>query len=282
MASANDSIAMAIKTVVLGAWDDIHPHAKRGWLFRGQRSANWELSTSFDRSCDRRHISHDKRRDVEKRLFREFRRTYHLYAQHIPDLRAVVEWLSLMQHHGAPTRLLDFTYSIFVAAYFATETADGDSAIWAIDGPWALARAAELLRGAGKSSSAVDRMLEPFQEGDEEVVADLFFAEPYVCCSWPINAFRVNERLRIQQGAFLIPGDVGRSFMENLAALMTADADDHLLKIVIPEAEGRKAPQRLFSMGVSRTSLFPGIDGYAQSLAVWNPAFDPFDWKRSV
>jgi hypothetical protein len=272
---------MTIKTETLGKWDDIQRYAKPGWFFRGQRSANWELSTSFDRFCDRRNISYDKRPDLENRLFREFRRTYHLYAQHIPDQRAIVEWLSLMQHHGAPTRLLDFTYSIYIAAYFATETADGDSAVWAIDGPWALARAAESLRAAGKPAADVNRMLEPFQEGDEKVVANLFFAEPYVCCSLPMNAFRLNERLRIQQGAFFIPGNVSRPFMENLAAL-TTDADDHLIKIVIPETEGRTAPQRLFSMGVSRTSLFPGIDGYAQSLAVWNPVFDPFDWKRSV
>jgi hypothetical protein len=42
---------------------------------------------------------------------------------------------------------------------------------------------------------------------------------------------------------------------------MTTDADDHLLKIVIPETEGRTAPQYLFSMGVSRTSLFPALMG---------------------
>jgi len=43
-----------------------------------------------------------------------------------------------MQHHGAPTRLLDFSYSIYVAAYSAMESADGDSALWAVDGLWAM------------------------------------------------------------------------------------------------------------------------------------------------
>lgn len=271
-----------MKSETLTKWDDIHQYAKPGWLFRGQRDATWDLRSSFERTCDRAQISHVKRRDLEDRLFREFRRTYHLYAQHIPDRMAIVEWLSLMQHHGAPTRLLDFTYSLYVAAYFATETADTVSAIWAIDGPWALAQTAKLLRAAGKPATDVDRILEPFQEGDEEVVANLFFAAPYAACSWPINAFRVNERLRIQHGAFLMTGDVGRPFTDNLMALSDKDVDDHLFKILIPEAEGLAALPRLFAMGISRTSLFPGIDGYAQSLAVWSPVFDPWDWKRSV
>lgn len=45
-----------------------------------------------------------------------------------------VEWLALMQHYGAPTRLIDFTSSIFVALHFALDGSyDKDSVIWAIN-----------------------------------------------------------------------------------------------------------------------------------------------------
>ena len=38
-----------------------------------------------------------------------------------------------MQHHGAPTRLIDFTWSPYVAAFFALERATGDAAVWAVN-----------------------------------------------------------------------------------------------------------------------------------------------------
>ena len=46
-----------------------------------------------------------------------------------------MEWLSLMRHYGIPTRLLDWTHSFLVAAYFAVDDADKarDCAIWALD-----------------------------------------------------------------------------------------------------------------------------------------------------
>lgn len=128
-----------------------------------------------------------------------------------------------MQHHGAPTRLLDFTYSIYVATYFAVEEAEGDSVVWAIDGPWALQRSAALLRSAGKRGTR--KMLKPFMDEDEKVAHPLFMSKPYVAAAWPINPFRLNERLRVQQGAFLIQGDISKPFTENLGALSRGPRD---------------------------------------------------------
>jgi hypothetical protein len=270
------------RTEYLTRWQDIEKYAKHAWLFRGQREADWKPKTSLERCCDHHNITPGNRRNLERLLFRDFRRAYHHYTQHIPSKKAVIEWLSLMQHHGAPTRLLDFTYSIYVAAYFATEAASGESAIWAIDGPWVMKRAITLLRAAGKSDADLKLLTSHFEADDEEAVSRLFFGDPYVCAAWPISAFRLNERLRIQQGVFLITGDISQTFMANLIALSAPDSQDHLLKIIIPYNEGREALRHLFSMHLSRTNLFPGLDGYAQSLNVWNPAFDPINWDSSI
>ena len=100
---------MDFATTTLGNWDQLQNHAAHGWLYRGQASPNWALETAFERCCNRLNIPKEERPKTEERVCREFRRAYHQYALHVPRRSAMLEWFSLMQHHGAPTRLLDFT-----------------------------------------------------------------------------------------------------------------------------------------------------------------------------
>ena len=170
----------------------------------------------------------------------------------------------------------------------AAERAETDCAVWAIDGPWALEVAAKLLHKGGKANrrtaKAIKRMESGnrFNEGEDQDASPLFLQKPFVTASWPINAFYLNERLRIQGGVFMVTGDVRRPFMDNLQSL-DSDAKDHVVQITIPIDQAKQAVKALYAMNISRTTLFPGLDGFAQSLNIWNPAFDPRrTWKRAI
>src|SRR3954468_13724722 len=102
----------------------------KGWLFRGHRCPEWVLETSLERTCKRCGVPQVQ---YEKAVWNEFRRHAHAYLSRVPELPSTFEWLALMQHYGAPTRLLDFTASFWIALYLAFEDADRDCAVVALD-----------------------------------------------------------------------------------------------------------------------------------------------------
>lgn len=72
--------------------------------------------------------------DCEEVLLADFKRGAHLHSVGHVDDDDRLGWLALMQHHGTPTRLLDWTISPYVALYFAVEPPFGQAAcVWAID-----------------------------------------------------------------------------------------------------------------------------------------------------
>jgi hypothetical protein len=267
---------MPIAEIRLGAWSDIHSFAKSLWLYRGQRSASWNLVTAFERCCDREGVPGSDRRRLEAELLRDFQRTYHQYGLHVPARDAVLEWTALMQHHGAPTRLLDFSYSIYVAAYFALETADDDCAVWGLNGPWSLQESVACLVKAGGSGATTFQTTT--QTTHETVAGEVIFCDPVTKCALPVTPFRLNERLRTQRGTFVVPADVTAGFMDNLRQLPNYENADSVVKLILPKALRTEALEQLYQMNISRPSLFPGLDGYAQSLGIFHPSFRPASW----
>ena len=95
-------------------------HAQSFWVFRGVSDANSHvLRPKIGRDPGR----YDPKQ--ERKLFESFKRR----ATRFIDLRGYSEWdcLALAQHHGLPTRLLDWTSNPLVAAYFAVSSAPGDT-----------------------------------------------------------------------------------------------------------------------------------------------------------
>ena len=124
----------------------------------------------------------------EARIIRIFKRKAHLYLDHVPRDDDDLQWLALMQHHGAPTRLLDFTWSPYIAAFFALEMATRDAAVYAVDTG---------ILAASPHATVNLRQRGVFQR---EVLArsttSVFQSEPGV----------MNRRLTAQLGTFLVPG----------------------------------------------------------------------------
>jgi hypothetical protein len=89
----------------LNSWREIHDYRKKEWLFRGQRVATWPLKSSLERTCERSLGGLGEACKTETKLLREFGRRYHQYRAYVPREGDVLEWFSIMQHFGAPTRL---------------------------------------------------------------------------------------------------------------------------------------------------------------------------------
>ena len=265
---------MAVSEITLETWDQIHAYQKDGWIYRGQRSSEWGLRTSLERCCARQKMELRECIQIESNLRREFGRAYHRYGKHIPKTSAPIEWLSLMQHYGTPTRLLDFTYSIYVAAYFALECAEKACAVWAANGFWATHDSVAAYAAIGRDRAVL--LASPTQEKHERVAANLLFKAPFAKAAIQLTPYWINERLRTQRGTFLAPGDVSVSFEENLISLPGHTSADNIVKIIIPEELLQQGIKNLYEMNISRSSLFPGLDGYAQSLGIYHPSFSPY------
>jgi hypothetical protein len=86
----------------------------RGWVFRGQRDHTWGLKTSLERLAGPNDAP--RRIVVEERILNRFMRQARQHLPFVPHKHDYLAWLSYIQHHGGPTRLLDFTRSFYVAA----------------------------------------------------------------------------------------------------------------------------------------------------------------------
>jgi FRG domain len=94
------------------------------WVYRGHSDIRWPLETTLYRGGQRFRCPPEILADREAWILRQFQRRAHHYLTDPPSSEQRLEWLALIQHFGGPTRLLDFSHSFYVAAFFAIEGAD--------------------------------------------------------------------------------------------------------------------------------------------------------------
>lgn len=247
--------------------------AKRRWIFRGEGSASNDLSTTIEREARRSEISSGDLHRVERQLINEFRRRAHHYMSDIPGRHNLVEWLALMQHHGAPTRLLDWTYSLLIAAYFAMERADEEKCIiWGMESlnytsPFTIEALGKERVNVHFSQIVEPKLLTPPEETKRRLMAIVHFLfDTPRRGVYVVNPFRLSERATIQQSAHVMPGDISLSFENNLNA--HGKEFDNLTQIEI-ESNPKVRKEflvNLHRMNINRATLFPGIQGLAESM----------------
>jgi len=244
---------------------------EKKWIFRGQKRTHgdkFDFVTSLERAAQAFELG-NKLSESETKLKREFRRRLHHYQIHLPDKEDTLELLALMQHYGAPTRLLDWTYSFYVATFFAVEEPGESYEVWALNANWFSVETVEhgticqLKDDAEKKAKSENQDI-PIAR--QQAVIDFLLKNPRAAVE-NVNPFVLNERLTIQQGVFLFPGDIDRGFEENLEADgYAARSSSNLYRFKIDTNARRKILQNLHRMNLNRATLFPGLDGFAKSL----------------
>jgi hypothetical protein len=233
--------------------------------YRGLSNNKYQLLPSLFRKPSKpvqtEGVSMD-RRQQEKNLFARFKTQA---GQLLPaPLHSSWEVLSLMQHHGFPTRMMDWTTSLFTAAYFALEyESDPESpCLWLLN-PFKLNKTAF---GRSVIFDQVDRLPEEAYEDfiKEPIESSATSAIANAGQTWPAqfpvasNPIWCHPRVLRQNGVFTIHGTDERPLDEQGQDLVT--------QIVIPKELHDSLRQLLREAGLDHYSLFPDLDGLARAL----------------
>ncbi|MGH8177758.1 MAG: FRG domain-containing protein, partial [Steroidobacter sp.] len=119
--------AEAESTDIIESWLDLArvidalARQNTNWIFRGEPSTTYELRPASGRDSGQKESVRTVKYDIEheRAALRRFRYDAQPYVGYSP--RSDLEWLAIAQHHGMATRLLDWTESLLVAAFFAVE-----------------------------------------------------------------------------------------------------------------------------------------------------------------
>lgn len=253
----------------LSSWEEfleiITDSPYSNWAFRGHREQRWPLFSSLSRYLRAFGVDYRAWPEQEERMIRIFRRKAHHFLSHRPDPDDELQWVALMQHHGAPTRLLDFTWSPYVAAFFALERATGEAAVWALN-------SREISRQTPKASRT--RIHINPRIGDH---FGRYFLKGKRAFVWIGEPQLMNRRLVAQSGTFAIPGILDKPMEEILRDY--PNPDNILAKFILPADKIReKGLRELYRMNITNATLFPDLEGLARSLGYeleFHWAYDP-------
>ena len=236
------TLGLDVKKV--NCWSDyikiIDEYDKPGWVFRGVISKKYELVPKVGRQQFRNNYSLRS----EKLLLRIFKQRAIAHVPFIP--KNDLEWLALGQHHGLPTRMLDWTTSPLVALYFAVnKDINDDSAVYARHVP---------------------------RRGKEEFDP---FAVKEVRKYYPPH---ITPRIPAQQALFTVQPSPTEPMQVDSRTL---DKHGPIIKIIVPKDSCFEFRRRLSFYGINQESMFPDLDGACGHLS-WRYEMGIGFWPKSL
>ncbi len=234
------------------AWDDELGRFRATVAYRGMGDADYALTTGLARLNTRSTR-------LENAMLRAFIR--YARVEDVPG-NAVWNWLALAQHHGLPTRLLDWTYSPFVALHFATANPnlyDKDGVVWRVN-----------------YARTNQRLPKPLKDILETEMTYVFTAEMLHSAASTLDEFDAladrhflaffeppsfDDRIVNQYALLSLPSDPN----SNLEGWLDAHGDA-FQRIVIPRQLKGEVRDKLDQANITERVLYPGLDGLGQWL----------------
>lgn len=218
------------------------------WWFRGQRDQSWPLLPNV-----RRGYSRERERFLTNLFYTRAKTRY----QNCPPPTDYGAWLAVMQHYGLPTRLLDWSWSPLVGAYFATkysfdmgDTAQvEDVAIWMLE-PHRLNES----QGYEPvfpplNAKSLEELIRPAMKGEDSSRIEVLAASPV----------ESDLKMLTQQGAFTV--HVTSKPLNEMAG-----CDKWLKKIIVPSASVPRIARDLDLLGIRLADLFPDLQNLAKEI----------------
>jgi hypothetical protein len=241
------------------------------FVCRGQRRGAWGLQSSLERAFNVGGVPTAERDAREQRAFSYFRAHAATYLNKPPADTNILDWLVIMQHYGAPTRLLDWTESPFVATYFAYRDMPNDqmesAALWLFDTNLAIRT---LKSGDSPLSFPAPRDVRP-EDGstrdpwvNELNVLVRAYIKSKAVVPLPVVPVEQDARMIAQQTILTVDANLNGGIPYPLTGILpTGEPFPLLFKVELPAEWRRDVLQELALMGITDAGLFPDVGGVA-------------------
>lgn len=214
--------------------------------FRGQENSEWHLIPSIQRG---------KLYQKESFVTNDFYIYVNQIEENMPHKTNYAAWMSLMQHYGLPTRILDWSSSPLVACYFALEKnreKNNDSCIWVL-----IPRRVNKQEGFGECVYPIDaytvqEMLTPAFKPNTKV--DNEFRDKIIAC----HSVEKNLRMYSQQSSFTVHNSKKR--LEDICDSET------LFKLTIPNECKQEMYESVSILGISTHFIYPDMEHVSRDI----------------